>query len=119
MAWTDDDVERWLNDYPLPADLTWKSERVWPRYELKHGYGQWLRTAGSYHPALRGLFRLVCQVLQGLPVGRPMPTPPELVRELKKHEAVQADLPISVVENDTLKQPMREAWPEGAAATNP
>jgi hypothetical protein len=112
MAWTDEDVEAWLNDWPLPADFTWKGERVWPRYALKHGYGQWLRTAGSYHPALQGLFRLACQVIQGLPVGTPMPTPAQLVLALKKFETVQEALPIGdVVANDTLQQPMREAWP--------
>lgn len=91
-SWTDDDVERWLNDYPLPADFTYRGEKVWPRYQLKHGYGQWLRTAGSYHPALRGLFRSICHILQGWPVGQDLPTPEELAADLKAGETVTGSL---------------------------
>jgi hypothetical protein len=92
MAWTDQDVENWLADYPLPADFTWQGERAWPRYQLKQGYGQWLRTAGSYHPALRGLFRACCDLLQAIPTGAPLPTPDELAAQLRSFEAVQGTL---------------------------
>lgn len=118
MAWDDDDVERWLSDFPLPPDFTWRGEVVYPRYQLKHGYGQWLRTAGSYHPALRGLFRLVCEIIQGLPVGAPMPSSAELVAALKRYEAAQAPLPLEegpapgATGGDGLTQPLGEAWPK-------
>lgn len=92
MAWTDQDVEKWLADYPLPADFTWHDERAWPRYQLKQGYGQWLRTAGSYHPALRGLFRAVCDLIQAIPAGAPMPSPDELAAQLRTLESVQGTL---------------------------
>lgn len=82
-TWNDEDVENWLNDYPLPADFTWGGEKAWPRYQLKFGYGQWLRTAGSYHPALRGLFRLCCDVLQQWPTGQDMPTAEQLAIALQ------------------------------------
>lgn len=90
--WTDQDVERWLNDYPLPQGFKWRGEVAWPRYELKHGYGQWLRTAGSYHPALRGLFRLVCDVIKGWPDGAPLPSPDQLAGQLRAYETVQPSL---------------------------
>ncbi len=94
-TWNDEDVERWLNDNPLPAEFEWNGERVWPRYQLKHGYGQWLRTAGSYHVALRGLFRLVCDVLQEIPDGAEMPSTGELIVRLQVKAQPQAalDLP--------------------------
>lgn len=125
MAWTDEDVERWLNDWPLPKDFVWRGEVVYPRYQLKHGYGQWLRTAGSYHPALRGLFRLCCSVIQALPTGAPMPSPEALAALLRPHEPKeQAGLELdaeapeigrgvakAAAERDGLTQPLGEAWP--------
>lgn len=87
-TWTDEDTEKWMNDYPLPADFSWKGEKAWPRYTLKNGYGQWLRTAGSYHPALRGLWRSICELLQEWPVGKDMPTPEEMVYELRARETM-------------------------------
>ncbi len=97
-TWQDDDVERWLNDYPLPADFMWGGEKAWPRYQLKKGYGQWLRTAGSYHPALRGLFRSICDLLQVWPVGQDLPTPDELAAELKAGESVTDSLGLELDE---------------------
>lgn len=91
-TWNDDDVEQWLTDWPLPADFTWNGQKVWPRYQLKHGYGQWLRTAGSYNPALRGLFRLICEILQAVPDGQAMPTVDQLVAALAAHAAQQPTL---------------------------
>jgi hypothetical protein len=89
--WRDDDVERWLTDHPLPADFVWNGMRVYPRKQLLTGYGQWLRTAGSYNAPLRGLFRLCCDVIIGLPVGQPMPEPKDLalmlVAEAKRRGA--------------------------------
>lgn len=91
-TWNDDDVERWLRDNPLPADFAWNGEKAWPRYQLKEGYGQWLRTAGSYHAALRGLFRLICEIIQDLPDGEEMPTPEQLAAKLQAHAAKQAQI---------------------------
>lgn len=91
-TWDDDDVERFLNDWPLPAGFIWHGEKAWPRYQLKKGYGQWLRTAGSYHPALRGLFRTICNKLQAWPVGQELPTPDELAAELKAGEELTGSL---------------------------
>ncbi|MCM2304076.1 MAG: hypothetical protein NDJ72_05195 [Elusimicrobia bacterium] len=68
-AWTLDDTERWLTDYPLPATFKWNGERAYPRYTLKKGYGFWLRVAGQYYPALRGLFALCHEVLAALRPG--------------------------------------------------
>lgn len=67
--WTLDDTERWLTDYPLPATFKWNGQRAYPRYTLKKGYGFWLRTAGPYYPALRGLFALCHAVLAALRPG--------------------------------------------------
>lgn len=97
-TWTDEDVERYLNDWPLPADFTWGGEKAWPRYQLKKGYGQWVRTAGSYHPALRGLFRACCNLLQGWPVGQDLPTPEEMAAELKAGEEVTGCLGLELDE---------------------
>jgi hypothetical protein len=73
-AWTCDDTERWLTDYPLPAHFKWNNERAYPRYNLKKGYGFWLRTAGPYYPALRGLFALCHEIFSTLRPGvDPMP----------------------------------------------
>lgn len=102
MAWNDDDVERWLSDFPLPQDFTWHGEKVWPRYQLRAGYGQWLRTAGSYHVALRGLFRLIAEIIKAKPIGAPMPTPDELAAELRAYESVQGSLGV-----DDDEQPLQ------------
>jgi hypothetical protein len=95
-TWDDDDVERWLNDNPLPKDFIYNGEKVWPRYVLKHGYGQWLRTAGSYHPALRGLFRLVCDILKEVPDGSELPTPERLQAELEAHASMHGTLGLEI-----------------------
>jgi len=94
-GWDRDDVERWLNKYPLPADMMFGGEKVWPRYQLKKGYGFWLRTAGPYHKALRGLFGLVVEIIQAVPVGKPMPTPEELQILVSNHERAQGTLTFS------------------------
>lgn len=126
MAWNDDDVERWLTDWPLPQDFTWKGETVWPRYQLKHGYGQWLRTAGPYHPALRGLFGLIAAIIKAIPAGHPMPTPEQLQAELKAYETVQETLGVddepaaeigrgmakAAADREALTTPLAESWPE-------
>ena len=98
-TWERDDVERWLNDFPLPADLTFRGEKVWPRYRLKKGFGFWLRTAGPYHPAMRGLFSLIVEIIQAVPVGQAMPTPTRLAELIHEWEASQMELPISEEDN--------------------
>ena len=98
-GWTPDDVERWLNDFPLPMDLRFRGAVVFPRYKLKKGFGFWLRTAGPYHPALRGLFNLIVQIIQGIPVGKPMPTPEQLADQIRAHEAAQGVLVFTAEDN--------------------
>lgn len=101
MAWTDDDVEAWLTDFPLPKDFVFNGEKVWPRYRVKRGYGYWLRTAGPYHPALRGLFRLIVRIVtRRVEREQPLPTPEELT-ELILDEAKSDELPLAL---DTLDQ---------------
>jgi hypothetical protein len=95
MNWEREDTERWLNDYPLPAGMTFRGEKVWPRYQLKKGYGFWLRTAGPYHPALRGLFALLHELLAAVPVGQPMPLPELLAERVRAWEGRQAELPLT------------------------
>lgn len=117
MAWEREDTERWLNDYPLPADFTWRGEKVWPRYQVKHGYGQWLRTSGPYHVALRGLFALVHDLLAAVPAGAAMPAPEDLAAQLRALETVQgtlgleADEPAGRRPADHLTSQLGEAWP--------
>lgn len=94
MAWEREDTERWLNDYPLPADFVYHGQKVWPRYQLKHGYGQWLRTAGPYHVALRGLFAQVHDLLALIPPGGRMPAPDELAAQLRALDTMQGTLGI-------------------------
>lgn len=95
MNWTREDTERWLNDFPLPADMVFRGERVWPRYRLKKGYGFWLKTAGPYHKAMRGLFALVHQFLEVVPVGQEMPSPEILADKVRAWEELQAELPLT------------------------
>lgn len=93
MPWEREDTERWLKDYPLPADFSWNGEAARPRYQLKEGYGFWLRTAGPYHPALRGLFKLIHEILaEKSAVGARAPTPEELAAELTAYAALQGTL---------------------------
>jgi hypothetical protein len=94
-AWSYDDTERWLTDYPLPAAFMWNGTRAYPRYNLKKGYGFWLRTAGPYHPALRGLFMLAHEILYQIPVGQSMPSGDELAALLLRQVGRQAALPLS------------------------
>lgn len=96
-AWTREDTEQWLNDWPLPKDFTFHGERVFPRYQLKKGYGFWLRTAGPYHLNLRGLFSLVHELLAPMAT---YPTPDQLADLIRRHEAGQATIIFS--EEDKL-----------------
>lgn len=106
MAWEREDTERWLTRWPLPPDFKWKGQVAWPLYELKHGYGQWLRTAGSYHRSLRGLFLLCHDLLAALPVGAPMPSPEDLAAQLRALETIQGTLGIEPAdEPDQVPQP--------------
>lgn len=93
--WDHDDVERWLTDYPLPADFTFRGERVWPRYQLKKGYGFWLRTAGPYHPGLRGLFNLIVEIIQAVPAGQRLPGPDEIAARIREIELSQVELSLT------------------------
>lgn len=94
MAWLPEDTERWLTDYPLPATFVWNGTRAYPRYTLKKGYGFWLRTAGPYHPALRGLFALCHQILASLRPGvDKMPSGTQLAEELQRYAGQQIELP--------------------------
>lgn len=103
MSWTPDDVERWLNDFPLPKDLRFRGEIVWPRYQLKKGYGFWLRTAGPYHVAFRGLFNLIVQIIQAVPVGKAMPNAEQLADQIRAHEAAQGVLVFTAEDNAPRK----------------
>ncbi len=94
--WTVDDTERWLTDYPLPASFMWNGTRAYPRYTAKKGYGFWLRTAGPYHPPLRGLFMLCHRVLAGLRPGvDPMPSGEQLAAMLIANPRTDKELPWS------------------------
>lgn len=94
-AWSRDDTERWLTDWPLPSDFIFRGAVAWPRYRAKFGYGQWLRTAGPYHAALRGLFLLIHEILAQIPVGHAMPTTDQLVARIREAESTQGELPLS------------------------
>lgn len=94
--WTIEDTEHWLTDWPLPATFMWNGTRAYPRYTLKKGYGQWLRTAGPYHAALRGLFMLCHQTLAALRPGVDrMPAPEQLAALLLRQQRPAEDLPWS------------------------
>lgn len=94
--WQIDDTERWLTDWPLPATFKWNGARAYPRYTAKKGYGFWLRTAGPYHPALRGLFMLCHRMLATLRAGvDPMPSGEQLAAMLQKEQRPAAELPWS------------------------
>lgn len=108
-AWSRDDTEKWLTDWPLPGDFTFHGEIAWPRYRAKFGYGQWLRTAGPYHVALRGLFLLIHEILAQIPVGHAMPTTDQLVAKIREIESSQTELPFS-------SEDLADANPPGLAA---
>ena len=101
MSWRDDDVERWLNDYPLPVDFLWRGQRVWPRYQLKKGYGFWLRTT-PYH---QGLFEICRDILVNWMVGQPMPDGDQLAVLLKRFEIEQGLLPLDAPKDDQSESP--------------
>lgn len=92
QPWNDDDVERWLNDFPLPADFRWtRTDRTKDTKEKiltpdtlvmpSHrgvSYGKWLRET----PYFPGLFEMVRDIIQALPEGANLPTPEELAARL-------------------------------------
>lgn len=105
--WTDDDVMRYLDDWPLPADFTWtrvdiakdtKEKILTPDTAVRpkhHGvaYGKWLRET----PYFPGLFERVRDVIRAIPigVGAKMPTPEELadlVRRPPEEKSTQPTL---------------------------
>ncbi len=101
--WRIEDTEAWLTDYPLPATFKWNGTRAYPRYTAKKGYGFWLRTAGPYHPALRGLFMLCHHVLAGLRPGVDlMPTPEQLAALLVSQQRPAEQLPWSAEDRATI-----------------
>lgn len=116
--WTPDDTERWLTDYPLPRGFVFpplpadvrpvvegrdpgepNQAVAWPLYTAKKGYGFWLRTAGPYHKPLRGLFALAHEVLAGLPVGAPMPSPEEHAARITERARGNPSLPFTFEDN--------------------
>jgi len=108
--WSREDTERWLNDWPLPADFTFRGEKVWPRYTLKKGYGFWLRTAGPYHPAVRGLFAHCHEILAGIRIGEAMPSAEQLAAKLREAELSQMEIPLTP--EDLAPPPMGQAAAE-------
>ena len=110
-GWRIDDTERWLTDWPLPATFKWNGTRAYPSYKLVakdkegrlKGYGFWLRTAGPYHPALRGLFMLCHSTLAALRPGiDPMPSGEQLAALLLKQQRPPEDLPWSEEDKATI-----------------
>jgi hypothetical protein len=91
--WTDDDVMRWLDDFPLPMDFTWTrvdrtkdtKEKIYtPNTAVRpshHGvaYGKWLHDT----PYFPGLFEEIRDIIRAIPAGSRMPTPEELAVMLK------------------------------------
>ena len=78
-VWTSDDTERYLREYPLPADFRWPHRDkaddgsevlapVLPAYRIHKGYGFWLRTT----PYFPGLFEEIHEIL--LTIGDELPT---------------------------------------------
>lgn len=98
MSWEREDTERWLRDYPLPRTFMFRGVLVWPDKKLLKGYGQWLRTAGSYHVELRGLFALCHEFLAAVPEGAPMPDGTQLAAMIEAHVSRQGALPIETEE---------------------
>jgi hypothetical protein len=93
LDWTDDDVERWLTDFPLPADFTWtrtdttkdKEKILTPNTAVRpkhHGvdYGKWLRET----PYFPGLFERIRDIIRDVPVGTHLPPPEELALLLRR-----------------------------------
>lgn len=78
-AWTKDHTERYLTKNPLPGDFWWKGRQVIPHYQLKKGYGFWLRTT-PYH---RGLFDAVHRHLATCEVW---PTGEEIAAAMREFE---------------------------------
>lgn len=92
MSWTRDDTERFLTKYPLPPDFTYRGAVVRPRYNLKKGYGFWLRTT-PYH---QGLFERAHEIL-ALLVTLPSPAQlAHLINEAVKAEGTQEALPLAI-----------------------
>ena len=92
--WTSDDTEEWLKHNPLPGDFRYPGhekdrdgKRIWatvlPTYQIKHGYGFWLRTT----PYFPGLFEEIHAILAPWPENEPMPAPEALGAILHAREA--------------------------------
>lgn len=78
--WDLDDTERYLTDFPLPNDFTWRGRAVVPRYRISKGYGFWLRTT-PYHP---GLFEAVHRFIARC---EHLPAPVEMAVAMRELEA--------------------------------
>lgn len=115
--WLPEDTENWMTDYPLPATFIWNGERAYPRYRLKKGYGQWLRTSGQYYPALRGLFRLCHEILASCEI---MPTRDQLAALVDRQNGRAEPLPMFPEDMATpaAVNPAEDA-PGSAAAPQP
>jgi hypothetical protein len=104
-AWTEEDSERWLSDFPLPADFIYRGQPAQPTHRvLKGGYGKWLRET-PYH---RGLFALAHQILAEVPVSQPMPSPQELARKIAERDGQprgQAELVDQVEDLPSKEEP--------------
>jgi hypothetical protein len=95
--WTDEDVMRWLDDFPLPADFTWtrvdrtkdtKEKIETPNTPVRpahHGvaYGKWLRET----PYFPGLFERARDIIRAIPEGKTLPTAEQLAEMLKSGTA--------------------------------
>jgi hypothetical protein len=69
MNWTKDQTERYLTNYPLPAEFVWCGRLVRPSHRtLKKGYGFWLRTT-PYHRGLFAACHAVLETCEILPTG--------------------------------------------------
>ena len=98
--WTDDDVMRWLDDFPLPADFTAtrvdrvkdSDEKIFtpntPVRPAHHGikFGKWLRET----PYFPGMFEQIRDIIRAIPTadqGGILPTPEQLAEMLKSGQA--------------------------------
>lgn len=97
--WTDYDVERWLNDYPLPADFRWtrvdrnkttKAKTLTPSTLVMPthrglSYGKWLHET----PYFPGLFEAIRDIILSIPPEGALPTPEQLVERLNRLQETQ------------------------------
>lgn len=101
--WTLDLTEAWLTEYGLPVEFRWtRTDKnfdgsmtstpgavVLPQYQIKKGYGFWLRTT----PYFPGLFELVHQILDRWPEADAMPSAEAMAELLKKHAEKNSPTP--------------------------